>query len=64
MQLAQSVNMRQRRIRGAQEGVYLPSKRREALEAGRFAVPDSGRKFRRREHSARMALHLIARPVD
>ena len=40
MQLAQSVNMRQKRIREAQEGVYLPSKRRDALEAGRFAVPD------------------------
>lgn len=40
MQLAQSVNMRQKRIREAQEGVYLPGKRREALEAGRFAVQD------------------------
>lgn len=40
MQLAQSVNMRQKRIREAEEGVYLPSKRREAMEAGRFAVPD------------------------
>lgn len=40
MQLAQSVNMRQKRIREAQEGVYLPNKRRDALEAGRFAVPD------------------------
>ena len=40
MQLAQSVNMRQKRIREAQEGVYLPSKRRDALEAGRFAVPE------------------------
>ena len=40
MQLAQSVNMRQKRIREAQEGVYLPSRRRDALEAGRFAVPD------------------------
>lgn len=40
MQLAQSVNMRQKRIREAQEGVYLPGKRRDALEAGRFAVPD------------------------
>lgn len=39
MQLAQSVNMRQKRIREAEEGVYLPSKRRDALEAGRFAVP-------------------------
>lgn len=40
MQLAQSVNMRQKRIREAEEGVYLPSKRRDALDAGRFAVPD------------------------
>ncbi|GKS99218.1 hypothetical protein AVKW3434_07540 [Acidovorax sp. SUPP3434] len=40
MQLAQSVNKRQKRIREAEEGVYLPSKRRDALEAGRFAAPD------------------------
>ncbi|GKT15293.1 hypothetical protein AVHY2522_07630 [Acidovorax sp. SUPP2522] len=40
MQLAQSVNQRQKRIREAEEGVYLPSKRRDALEAGRFAAPD------------------------
>lgn len=40
MQLAQSVHQRQKRIREAQEGVYLPSKRRDAMEAGRFAVPD------------------------
>ena len=32
--------MRQKRIREAQESVYLPSKRRAAMEAGRFAVPD------------------------
>lgn len=38
MQLAQSVNMRQKRIRDAKEGVYLPSKRRDAMEAGRFAT--------------------------
>ena len=38
MQLAQSVNMRQKRIREAEEGVYLPSRRRDAMEAGRFAV--------------------------
>ena len=38
MQLAQSVANRQKRIREAQEGVYLPSKRRGALEQGRFAV--------------------------
>lgn len=40
MQLAQSVAMRQKRIREAQEGVYLPSKRRDAMETGRFAAPD------------------------
>ena len=40
MQLAQSVHQREKRIREAKEGVYLPSKRRDALEAGRFAVPD------------------------
>ena len=40
MQLAQSVRMRTKRIEQAQDGVYLPSKRRDALEAGRFAVPD------------------------
>jgi hypothetical protein len=40
MQLAQSVNQRQKRIREAQEGVYLPGKRRDAMEAGRFAVPE------------------------
>ena len=39
MQLAQSVAARQKRIREAQEGVYLPSKRRDAVEQGRFAVP-------------------------
>ena len=40
MQLAQSVASRQKRIREAQEGVYLPSKRRDAVEQGRFAVSD------------------------
>lgn len=40
MQLAQSVHQREKRIREAKEGVYLPSKRRDALEVGRFAVPD------------------------
>ena len=40
MQLAQSVAQRQKRIREAQEGVYLPSKRRDAMEAGRFATGD------------------------
>ncbi len=37
---AQSVSQRQKRIREAQEGVYLPSKRRDAMEAGRFALGD------------------------
>ncbi|KJA11287.1 hypothetical protein RP29_06055 [Acidovorax temperans] len=40
MQLAQSVHQRQKRIREAQEGVYLPSKRRDVMEVGRFAVPE------------------------
>lgn len=40
MQLAQSVHQREKRIREAKEGVYLPGKRRDALEAGRFAVPE------------------------
>lgn len=39
MQLAQSVRMREKRIREAEEGVYLPSKRRTAIEVGRFAAP-------------------------
>lgn len=38
MQLAQSVRMREKRIREAEDGVYLPKKRRDAMEAGRFAV--------------------------
>jgi hypothetical protein len=37
MQLAQSVRMREKRIREAEDGVYLPKKRRDAMEAGRFA---------------------------
>lgn len=37
MQLAQSVHQREKRIREAKEGVYLPGKRRDALEQGRFA---------------------------
>lgn len=36
MQLAQSVRMREKRIREAEDGVYLPKKRRDALEVGRF----------------------------
>ena len=38
MQLAQSVSMREKRIREAKDGVYLPKKRGDAMEAGRFAV--------------------------
>lgn len=38
MHLAQSVASRQKRIREAQEGVYLPAKRRDAVEQGRFAT--------------------------
>ncbi|WP_284337642.1 PLxRFG domain-containing protein [Comamonas sp. NoAH] len=42
MNLAQSVRMRQRRIEQAQEGVYLPMNRRDALGVGRFADQDDG----------------------
>jgi hypothetical protein len=35
----QSVAQRQKRIREAKEGVYLPAKRRDAMEQGRFAAP-------------------------
>ena len=38
MQLVQSVRMRTKRIEQAQDGVYLPTKRRDAMEAGRFAT--------------------------
>lgn len=38
MQLAQSVRNREKRIREAEDGVYLPRKRREMLEIGRFAT--------------------------
>ncbi len=38
MQLAQSVHQREKRIREAEDGVYLPKKRRDVLEQGRFAV--------------------------
>ncbi|QIL80984.1 phosphoribosyltransferase [Diaphorobacter sp. HDW4A] len=40
MQLAQSVHARQKRIREAEDGVYLPKKRRDVLEQGRFATGD------------------------
>ena len=38
--LMQSVRNRQRRIDDAEQGVYLPKNRRDALEAGRFALAD------------------------
>ena len=38
MQLAQSVHARQKRIREAEDGVYLPKKRRDVLEQGSFAT--------------------------
>jgi len=40
MQLAQSVRMREKRIREAEDGVYLPGKRREIVREGRFAKQD------------------------
>ena len=40
MQLAQSLRMRQKRIDQADGGVSLPKGRRDAIEAGRFAVVD------------------------
>jgi len=38
MQLAQSVRNREKRIREAEDGVYLPRKRRDALDVGRFST--------------------------
>ncbi len=40
MQLAQSVRNREKRIRDAEDGVYLPRKRRDSQEVGRFANGD------------------------
>jgi len=40
LQLMQSVRMREKRIREASEGVYLPKNRRDVLEAGQFAVAE------------------------
>ena len=37
-QMWQSVRNRQRRIDNAEQGVYLPRTRRDAMEAGAFAV--------------------------
>lgn len=38
MQLAQSVCQREKRIREAEDGVWLPKKRRDAADVGRFAT--------------------------
>ncbi len=38
--LLQSVRSRQRRIKEAEQGIYLPRNRRDALEAGRFATAE------------------------
>ncbi|WEE75978.1 PLxRFG domain-containing protein [Comamonas testosteroni] len=40
MQLAQSMRMRLKRIEQAESGVYLPNRRRDSLNEGRFAVQD------------------------
>lgn len=40
MQLAQSVRMREKRMREAEDGVYLPKKRGDVMEAGRFAAKE------------------------
>jgi hypothetical protein len=40
MQMAQSVHNRRKRIAQAQQGVFVPPKRRGELEQGRFAVPE------------------------
>ena len=40
MQLMQSVRARNKRVDESQDGVYLPKKRRDAIEEGRFAVAD------------------------
>ena len=39
-QLVASIRARKRRIEQSKQGVYLPSKRQDAMEAGRFAVVD------------------------
>ena len=38
--MAQSVKNRRRRVTEAEQGVYLPKSRRDALEAGRFAMAE------------------------
>jgi hypothetical protein len=40
LNVLQSVRNRQKRIDQAEGGVYLPKSRRDAMEAGRFAVVD------------------------
>jgi hypothetical protein len=41
LQLAQSVKARRMRIDQAKDGIYLPKKRQDAREVGRFALEDS-----------------------
>jgi hypothetical protein len=38
MHLRQSVRNRRKRVEQAEDGVYLPRSRRDALEAGRFGA--------------------------
>ena len=40
LNITQSVRNRQKRIDQSQDGVYLPKNRRDAMEAGRFALSD------------------------
>lgn len=40
MQLAQSIRMRLKRIEQAESGVYLPNRRRDSLDEGRFAMQE------------------------
>ena len=40
LNITQSVRNRQKRIDQSQDGVYLPKNRRDAMEAGRFALGD------------------------
>jgi citrate lyase beta subunit len=40
MNLAMSIKAHAKRVNEAQDGVYLPRKRRDALEEGRFATTD------------------------
>ncbi|MEG2043235.1 MAG: hypothetical protein RR068_19285, partial [Hafnia sp.] len=40
MQLAQSIRMRLKRIEQAESGVYLPNRRRDSLDEGRFTMQE------------------------